>query len=166
MRNWISEYLFVAVGAAFSFLTIAADEPETKYLLLKPVDLSKVELKPKQAMLLERIKKAKETVGDVKVLTIGEELTSKTDGPLRLPIPDLGKDIIITGYSVKVDFGTKVLTWKNKDQSVHLTVTDDAWHGMIYAHGRVYHLQPLGNGVQAISQVDQGKLVDEPKQKK
>jgi hypothetical protein len=135
-------------------------------MLFKPVDMARAELQPKEAMLLDRIKHARETVGDVKVLATGAEVTAQSHEPLHVPLPGHEKDLELRGYRVKVDdAGTKHFTWRDRNQSADLTLTGDCWEGVIYANNQVYSVRPLGRGLHAVSRVDQSRLPDEPPRK-
>ena len=153
--RWLGVLAAIILGVPGSLW--AQQEPK---VLLKPVDMAVTELNPKQASILDRIKKSPATI-DVKVVRVEKDALDEPRTPLVVHLPG-GKKLEMKDANVTKGDEHVKLDWKKGDEVAHLTVAGKSVVGMIYGHGKVYAVEPIGNGLQAVIQVDQSKYKDHP----
>ena len=144
--------------------------PEPR-MLFESLDASKTDLNDEQAKALDRIKRSKGTVADtVKLARLNPEVPRVADtavplaelprvGPARVPARAFRKaqddagDVRVAWTGPGDAGDTAIVRVKNKDA-----------RGLIYKAGRVFAVEPLGGGVQAVYQLDQTQFdKDHPK---
>lgn len=147
-------------------------------LLFSPVPAT-ADLNEDQARVLARIKDSPATVpGTVQVVRVETEALAAAKSSLALAlsadtkfdIPPGARKQKLPSKGVKGDAGMR-LAWTDKggNQSVSLSLTDKTEtqpvtaNGLIYADKKMFAVEPLGDGLQAIIQLDQTKYEDHPK---
>jgi len=134
---------------------------EDSNMLLKPVDMTVTDLKEKQSLLLDRIKKDPATI-KVEVVLLQEGLLSKLgSGPVVIHLPG-AKNLEMKDYSITKNGSETKIHWKKGDNASFISLTGKSVHGLIYDDKQVYSVSPLGSGLQAVSQIDQSKYKDHP----
>ncbi len=161
MHNRIATMAVLCVVGLVMASVAACDEPAPKPLF-EEVDMNSAKLSPKQDAVLERIRNARATV-DVKLIKFQPVSLDGAPAPLSLPLQP-GKKFELSDYRLTKGKFSQELTWDSKKtaQSATLTVVGDAVSGLIHANKCVYAIEPLGNSLHALVQVDQSTFVDEP----
>ena len=80
--------------------------------------------------------------------------------PLRIPL-NQHTVFIVDKYRWKInddDNGARVINWKAGKDAVVLSFTGQNVTGLVYADNRLFAVEPLGDGLQAVSEVDQTKF--------
>jgi peptidyl-Asp metalloendopeptidase len=139
-----------------------ADDPEPR-VLLRLTDVANTDLSEKQARVLDRIRHAPNTVS-VSVTKLEAGLPDSADVPLELQLnPNV--TVRMKGYRVTKDKDATHLSWKKKDKPEEqciLSIRGNSATGLFYSGGKVYSVEPLGNGLQAVTEVDQRKPKEDP----
>jgi len=148
------------VGLTMANFAACAEPPPMP--LFERVNIETARLSPKQDAILKRIRDARDTVG---VQVVKFQGVSLQDAPATLTVPlQPGASVELTGYKITQGKNSTRIFWHNKsaEESATLSVVGDAVSGLIHADKRVYSIEPLGNRLHALVQVDQTVLTDEP----
>jgi hypothetical protein len=151
---------FLALTATMSLSRASAEEPKQ---LLQTVKTQNLDLSPKQAQILNRLKKLP-TSKDVNVATFQSDAIATADGTLNIAAgPELNMQI--KGFKLTSDKTGKRLEWKGegKTDNVMLRASKKSLTGLIVQGKDVYSVEPLGGGLHAVIKLDQSKFpLDHP----
>ena len=156
----------LALAPAGHHVTASA-QTELKVVLEK-VDLSTADPTEKQKKVLDRIKKSPGTV-DLQVVRLKATAGAMADAPveLDLALPGNGKFTATarTASTYAPSDGGNRLVWKGDkaSEAIQLRVAPKTVTGLIYTADKVYAVEPLGGGLQAVVQLDQSKYDDDKK---
>jgi Metallo-peptidase family M12B Reprolysin-like len=136
--------------------------PEGRPFLLA-VDGDKIDLNDKQAKILARIKKSPGTIADSAQLSrIDEDAMPTADTPALIQLPN-GGSLKLRAQAVKKGKdpadGIRV-DWMGDrgTENCMLRISRKSATGLIYTKDKVYAVEPLGNGLQVVVQLDQSKF--------
>jgi hypothetical protein len=155
--------LILAVTAlcAISVLGRArADEPK---VLFKTVSPGTLDLNDKQGKLLDRLKNAPTTL-NVQIVKLQDSVLADAPQPLSLAL-SADRSVELRDYKVAKFDGAQTLTWSAPEtrNAASVAVRPNAATGLIWNDGKVYSVEPLGGGLQAMVQLDQSKFhMDHP----
>ena len=150
------------VGVVTAVGRPAADPPVG---ILKEVKRAAADLTDKQALVLDRLKRAPTTVGEVRMFEFQEGVLTADAAavPLTLPLAG-GKVFSVEKVGVFRDAGKPSvrLAWAGQGarraETVTLVARDKSVSGLVYADKKVFAVEPLGGGLHALVEVDQTKF--------
>src|SRR5262249_30806402 len=103
------------------------------------------------------IKRSPATV-DVKIVRLQEGMLDDTTAPVVLELNPHVK-LKMKDYQISKEEGRVRFDWKGEGvtESVTLSIRDKCATGLVYTGNKVFSVEPLGDGLEAVTQLDQTK---------
>ena len=139
------------------------EKPPHLFTLVNP---ALIKLDDKQRKVFDRIKRSMVAV-DVKVVQFQPDVLDSTSKEIVVPLFDKAKanmrDFVLKKASDKGINASAHLTWKGEgiDQLATFSLREKSLTGLIYNNNEVYSVEPIGNGLQALTLLDQRKFKDD-----
>lgn len=152
-------------GAAVFFFSpdiraqVRCPDNRPQKVLFDKVDVKSAKLTAQQTEMLDRITKHPSTVSVV-VGRLREHALDEADAPLTV-ILNHQHAVQWKKYEIKAEDGKKVLEWQdaeNPRESALVSFRGKSGTGLIYTGGKVYSVEPLGQGLHAIAQIKQSRF--------
>jgi hypothetical protein len=162
-KIWVVGQVSALVGAAAlsAWLALTAQAAQGPKVLLQAIDINMTDLNEKQTKILERIKKSDATV-NWQLTRLNPGALEAADTPIALSLPERATMEIRQAKVAKTDERTHV-TWKGEKitESLQLSVVGRSTTGLVYTNDKVYSVEPIGNGLQCVAQLDQRKFKED-----
>lgn len=125
------------------------------------VGIGEQKLDEKQAKLLERIVNHPTSVNHAVVRLLVKNLDNKPNIPLRISLGHNKYLEMGRGWKVDKRDDSSLLSWRGKPDTLDMVSITFRGHtaiGLIYFDKKVYSVEPLGQGIHAIVELDQSKF--------
>jgi hypothetical protein len=152
MKTLLVFALLCVFGASVWWLVRERPVEAKEYVVLSQ---TKEELNEKQKEQLASIKGLETTVSSI-VVRFNPDCVGKM--PLKIWLNENTK-LVIDKYEQKNhENGCKSITWKEGKEIAVLSFSGQYVVGLVYTDNKVFAIEPLGDGLAAISQIDQTKF--------